>query len=702
MAEGDKAAGIGDAVLQVRLFGPTSFTVGRHELRFKSLKLRAALGYIALNESQTETRERLVGMLWSESGEEHARASLRQNIRELRVATQGTNYNGLYIAGHEMGFEPGAMEVDVLAVIKAAEAGQVHPLLLERRNLADELLAGLEDLDPSFRSWLLAKRHTVRDRLLRALENALAKDGGNLTAQGNLAQAILNLDATHEDAARRLMRARAMLGDTAGALRVYKTLWDLLDEDYGMEPAEATQKLVADIKIGLLEPAPPEAEAAVAAPVPIVTRASDVAVVPPPPQPATRLWLSVQHVAMREIDPSKTHLVSEFRQHLIASLIRFREWQVSDSSEPLSSIMFNTPVDQSSMPAPAQKVAGHYEVQMVAYQIGAAVNILITLKELDSSLYVWTETFELELEKWFIYQRHVVRRIAMGLNVHLSAERLRRFSDRQDVSLGVYDRWLRCQTQVRTFDPMAWAHLKKQFTQIIAEAPGFAPGYQGLAALNNLEHIAHPGVLRMVEREQAAFAYAREAVRLDPSDMRSHRCMAWSHAMIKQHDQAIMHIEVAQELNPNDSWLAVSSANLLAFCGELDRASELAVLAMDMTLAPSLTHWAYHAEVNYLRGDYEAAIRGFDLSQDVIWDIPAWRAAALSMLGRAEEAKAEGARFIERIRLNWYGPQSATPEAIMRWLLHIHPMRRREEWVHLRDGLAGAGLPTNGIEHAVW
>jgi DNA-binding SARP family transcriptional activator len=681
MVEFEPGGGAVDTVLRMGLFGPASFAIGGRELRFKSLKLRAALGYIALNESLTETRERLVGLLWSESGEDHARASLRQNIRELRVAVQGGNYSGLYIAGHEIGFERGTIAVDVLAAIVAAEAGQVHPLLLERQNLADELLAGLEDLDPSFRSWLLAKRHTIRDRLLRALENALAAEARDLTAQGNLAQAILNLDPTHEDAARRLMRARAMMGDTAGALRVYKTLWDLLDEDYGMEPAEVTQKLVADIKTGVFEPAPRDPGPNSAAPVPAAV---------PVAEPATQLWLSVQTVALREVEPAKAHLVLEFRQHLIASLLRFREWRVTDA--PARS----PPGEQEAGPA------GHYEVQMVAFQAGQDVDLMITLKDLESRHYIWNVNFELKLENWFVYQRHVVRRIAMGLNVHLSADRLRRFSDRQDVSLGLYDRWLRCQTQVRTFNPRFWVRLKEQFTEIISEAPAFGPAYQGLTDLNNMEHIAHPGVFRTPERERAALAYAREAVRLDPSDMRAHRCLAWSHSMIKQHDQAIMHIEVAHELNPNDSWNAISGANLLAFCGELDRASEFAALAMDSTLAPSLTHWAYHAEVHYLRGDYEAAIRAADLSQNVIWDIPAWRAAAFAMLGRSAEAEAEAARFIERIRLNWYGPQPATREAIMKWHLHIHPIRRREEWMHLRDGLAGAGLPTDSIEHGVW
>jgi len=72
------------------------------------------------------------------------------------------------------------------------------------------------------------------------------------------------------------------------------------------------------------------------------------------------------------------------------------------------------------------------------------------------------------------------------------------------------------------------------------------------------------------------------------------------------------------------------------------------------------------------------------------------------MLGRADEAEAEAARFIERIRLNWYGSQAATREAIMKWHLHIHPIRRGEDWAHLRDGLTRAGLPTGSIEHAIW
>jgi DNA-binding SARP family transcriptional activator len=682
MAEVETGGGTVDTVLRMGLFGPASFAVGDRELRFKSLKLRAALGYIALNESLTETRERLVGLLWSESGEDHARASLRQTIRELRVAAKAVNYSGLYIAGHEIGFERGRIAVDVVAVIAAAEAGQVHPLLLERSNLADELLAGLEDLDASFRSWLLAKRHTVRDRLLRALENAATDEARDLTAQGNLAQAILNLDPTHEDAACRLMRARAMLGDTAGALRVYKTLWDLLDEDYGMEPADATQKLVADIKTGVFEPAAPAratpairpTAAPVPDPVPVATH-------------ETRLWLFVQTVALREVNPGKAHLVMEFRQHLIASLVQFREWQVADAP------------DQAAMPGPPPGGAGRYGVQMVAYQTGEVVNMMITLKELDSGLYIWTQNFDLNLENWFAVQRHLVRRIAMGLNVNLSAERLRRFSDQPAIALGIYDRWLRCQTLARTFNPKYWDDLTQQFTDITIEAPGFGPAYGGLADLYNTKHIFHPGVVRSHESEQVALGYARRWVQLDPSDMRAHRCLAWSHLMAKQYDQAAMHMAVANELNGNDSWTVISVALMTAFCGHPERAAELAQIALDMTLAPSRTHWVYQLDIQYLNGDYEAAIVAADNSMDVLWGVPAWRAAALAQLGRAEEAAIAAAGFVAKIRANWFGVGLPTDEAIMRWMLRLYPFRRRADWEHLRDGLARASLPVALIEY---
>jgi TolB-like protein len=334
------------------------------------------------------------------------------------------------------------------------------------------------------------------------------------------------------------MHAHAAAGRTTHALRVYKALWDLLDEDYGMEPSAATQKLVADIKMGLFErdgqPPNLSIEPSLGPATPVVDRmATAPSVSVPPRTDKMRLQLSILPVDTQELGSNKAHLVAGFRRLLIASLIKFREWQVTDVPFP---------------PTVSGHGAARYEIQMFAHQSSQIVQLTVMLKELDSGFYIWSDGFELTLNNWFDSQRRVVRRVAMALNVYLSAERLHRFSEQPDISLGVFDRWLRCQTLVRTFDPKHWSRLTLQFTEIIADAPLFVPAYCGLADLNTIEHIAHPGVFRSREREQKALELGRKAVQLDPADMHAHRCLAWAYVMTKQYAQAQTHIEVACEL----------------------------------------------------------------------------------------------------------------------------------------------------------
>lgn len=668
------AAVEGSPVLALRLLGPVSLSVDGKDLPLKSLKARAMLGYLALSPSLRETRERLVGLLWSESNETQARAVLRQVVRELRGRLDEAGWAGLSFGSYEIGFDPGTVHIDVVEVLASAEKGEVHPLLLEREHLAEQLLAGLEDVDAAFRVWVVAKRSMLRDRLLRALEAAIVSKPAGSREESTLAAALLNLDPTHEDACRRLMRARAAAGDVSGALRIYKTLWDLLDDEYDMEPSAATQSLVVEIKSG-----PPASGPSPAQPT----------AHPEASRTAARLAISLQAATAHGVEADKLHLVTGFRQHLIASLVRFREWQVTDA--PFSAAAMG-PTD----------AAGHYELQMNVHQTGPALHLLLMLKRVETNVYVWSDGFELKLEHWFESQRRLVQRIAMALNVHLSAEQLRRLSEQPDVSLGIYDRWLRCQTLIRTFDLQHWKRATLQFREIIDAAPSFVPAYCGLVDMYNAEHIAYPGRLRTREHEQQALHLSRQAVEIDPSNMHAHRSLAWANAMAGQHDAALLHIETAYELNPNDPWTHFSAALLLAFCGQAERADELVRLARTMALVPSRMHWAYLVDIHFLRGDYEAALQAAAHVEDAHRTARAWRVAALACLGRTDAARAEATTFLDHVRATWFGAESATDEAILRWFLHLYPIGRREDWERLRDGLRRTGLPVTGIEYASW
>src|SRR5882762_3545879 len=241
------------ARLSVSLVGRLAIRFNGQLVELRTQKAAAVLSYLALIETKQESRERLVGLLWSRSDEEKARGSLRQVIRELRSTFEAAGYHGFTAGRLSIHLDPGMVEVDVESIIKAAETGSVHPLLLNTPNLEEHILEGLDDLDPSFRVWVLAKRQTMHDRLMRSLGPALIAAEVAAGTRKDVAAAIVNLDPTHEEASCHLMQVHAEQGDVAGALRIYKALWDLLDEDYGMEPSSATQDLVAKIKLGGFE-----------------------------------------------------------------------------------------------------------------------------------------------------------------------------------------------------------------------------------------------------------------------------------------------------------------------------------------------------------------------------------------------------------------------------------------------------------------
>src|SRR5204863_1688837 len=124
------------------------------------------------------------------------------------------------------------------------------------------------------------------------------------------------------------------------------------------------------------------------------------------------------------------------------------------------------------------------------------------------------------LDNWFETQQRIIRRIATSLSVQLSAERVRRLSGEPDVSLDVYDRWLRGQSLMSKFDPESWRRAVAIFSEAIREDSTFSPLFSGLVQLNNVEHFVHPGVFRDLRKARETLELAKSAVQLDPVDSR--------------------------------------------------------------------------------------------------------------------------------------------------------------------------------------
>lgn len=664
--------------LDIAAIGKFSLSIGGTPLRIVSRKANALIGYLAINETPEESRERLVGLLWSETPEDNARASLRQILHEIRGAFHAFGFEGLRAEKRLIAFDRDQIRVDLHDIVGMTNARQVHPRFGELSRLPEKLLEEFEEVDPAFRIWLLAKRQTLQDRLIQGLEAGL-RSYPNSSQSEEIAQAIMSLDPTHEEACRTVIRARTKRGDFGGALRLYKSLWDLLGEEFDVEPSLETQSLIVEVR----RQSAPAADAA-------GTVVDNVAVLDPPVAslPAVRdLILSIGAFDAAATMPDQRYIVSGFRHELVASLVRFREWRVRDDPQTA------TPVDRGAL---------EYRIDASAMTTPSDIRLILTLREVHTGVYVWSDHYRITLSNWFDAQQAIVRRIAVGLNIHLSASRLSRLSDGPGVAPHVFDRWLRAQEMINKFSPRVWAQAADIFRATIADMPHFSPAYSSLVQMNNSVHFVHPGIFRVRDRERETMELARQAIQLDPIDSRAQLAAGWAYALAGNFSNAEMHVSLAIELNENDPWTMVSTALFHAFTARVGKARDLLRNVARLVVNPAPIHWVYASTAFYLCGDYSACISASRQSGDAVWSNVAWRAAAQAQLGLVPEARVELRRFIDGLRPQWQGEEPATEQNMFRWLLHLYPIQHKSDWERLRAGLASAGAPVEATGHGIW
>ncbi len=654
-----------ESILTIRVLGEPSVRFAGENVRIVNRKLLCLLAYLAMVDGCRESRERLVGLLWSESDEKHARGSLRQAMTAFRRISGELGFDGFETDRGHVALAPNQIRVDVTQVLARLGPDEVHPLLLEVEDLPSTLLQGCEDIDPSFRNWLNVQREILRDRIVRALTDQLDVPG----ARGrDVAQALLRIDQTQELAARKLMENLAGSGDVAGALAVYNALWRVLDEEHDMEPTEPTQELVARIKSGRFPTAserPPAAAPAV---------------------PRHPPLLIVGQFNLRGGAGGAEVMLDGFRHALIAALVRFREWHVAEE-EPGAALPSET--------GPAAR--DRYRIRATAEPLEGGLRVTLTFRREDSGIFLWSDSFDLTYGNWSEAQGALLRNVTIALNVNLSAERLRQASGGGALNDSLHDLWLEGQRLILEFNAASWSEAERLLRQVAEAQPHFAPAYSSLVQLGNTSHIARPGVTRSAALHQETLHLAQKAVTLDPLDSRAQLALGWALAFVDRWEQAEMTFGLALQLNSHDPWTMTSVAQALAVAGRHEAATSLAEAALAAAPLPNHTRWGYHASIRFFGGDDEGALEAARIAGDTHASNGAWRAAALAHLGRSEEARTEAAALVKHLSARWAAAEPASPRTVARWVLQMFPYRREQEWRRLRAGLRGAGLP---VAHA--
>ncbi len=205
----------------------------------------ALLIYLARSPKRTRSREHLVGLLWGDKPEAAARHSLNEAVRVLRLCA---GEEGVASDARQVRLAPGAVELDTdrfEALVASGDVGAAAALV------AGDFLEGFGVPGASaFDDWLAAERLQWRRRSLDALvrhSEALIA-AGRVAEASDAAQRALALDATCSAAMRALLRARALAGDRAGALKQYDAFVARLAADVGAVPDAETLALAERVR----------------------------------------------------------------------------------------------------------------------------------------------------------------------------------------------------------------------------------------------------------------------------------------------------------------------------------------------------------------------------------------------------------------------------------------------------------------------
>jgi DNA-binding SARP family transcriptional activator len=658
--------------LSIVLIGSFRAKVKGREVRLSTRKSSAILACLALADDREISRERLVGLLWSEVETDKARASLRQAIHELRDALAIAGFDGLETEKHAIRLRNCDISTDVTDIILAASNGEPHPLMLGTTNILDDFLAPLESIDPAFQAWVAGRRRTFEDILTARYETALAKEQVPLVQRERLARALSAVDPTNEVGIRHLMASRFAQGDTAGALHIYKDLWDLLSDEYDTEPSRQTQDLLVQIK--LAEENGPDTVVESHAALPLA-KPSNLGAVSSLTSSKNRILIAIAPFDLKGVPEAQHYLILGFRRDLLSSLVRFREWAIREGSDD-----------------PGIPVSEEYTIEASAFAQGDGIRLALMLRENASGIYLWSERFRIASDQWLEVQQSIVRRLAAVLNVQVSSGRLAAATDGAQADALAYDQWLRSQSDVFSWNPVRWQMGLDAMRALTRQCPSFSPGFSTVAQMLNTIQFVQIGHVRTPSNMAEAIEHGLEAVRLDPVDSRGHLALGWAYAMAGQHERAAVHHDLAVDLNDNDPWTLMSAA-WGASCGlRHNVALSRAQLGLELSVAPTPLHLLYWAHISFARGDYQACV---DVDSSVWRNLPSskgWYVAALGNLGRDEEAKTAFEDFAIDIRNNWTSGPPPDKDAVGRWFLKLFPFASETAWSALRDGLARTGI----------
>lgn len=415
--------------LTIRVLGPLMIESDGCRLDKLPKKARALLAFLAAQNGEAVSRERLADLLWPYQGSEQGRHSLRNCLLELRKALGRGATSDLEADFANCRIEDAVVDLDDFERLSRSQDRS------ELQRAADlyrgDFLADFYIASEPFQEWSGAARDRALAAICDILERliALQDAAGEYEAAIHSGRRLVTLEPLSESGQRALMRAYARGGRRGEALRQYKSCAITLQRELSVTPDEETQALARSIarsgEAGHNVSGTPGNQAS-----PWSRTVADRVVEslsprsPERPSPGSEKprWpcllpsIAVAIAPMRNLtgDPDRQRLVEAFTDDLVTDLLR----QGSGLSlKPLKG-------EQPTIGKPTRPRASEREYDYFvtgSAQCGNRENLRVNMRIVNAatSEFVWAGRHEFRPEELAPIQTRITRRISRELHVLL-------------------------------------------------------------------------------------------------------------------------------------------------------------------------------------------------------------------------------------------------------------------------------------------
>jgi TolB-like protein/DNA-binding SARP family transcriptional activator len=557
--------------IEIRLLGPFEIRDGAGRLvAIRAKKNRALLAALALAPSQSLSRERMTGLLWSERGDAHARNSLRQALLGLRADLAAADPRAVDIRDDGARINRAHADVDVLEFQRLAASDDVAVLRRVLSLYRGELLADTYVKDPQFEEWLAAERQRLAETAGSVMERLSAHESGR--ARIELAIRLVALDPLREASHRLLMQAHLDAGERALALRQYEACRQILRDELQISPGEQTEALRRRCLDAPNSPhkALPNGKAA-----PPNSKTVAQAANPAKPSSATddRPLVAVLPLQSFGSGAEMENFCDGLTEDIITGLSRMAAIRVVARST-----MFTYKHRAVDIRSVGRDLGARYVLEGSVRTSGRRTRVAAQLIDGVDGHHVWAEQIDRANGEIFELQNDITRSVVASVQAQVIFNEGRPHGESEEhakASRLLARSWQRFLGLTRD----SLAECRALAERALALEPGNPTAHRMLAAA-----IYHPVYMGFVPWERQTldqlYAHARTAIESEGADEYCHWAMECAYLLRGEHGLAAASLRRALEINPNFALGHGSMGTVLAWGGEPDESVKNNELAL--------------------------------------------------------------------------------------------------------------------------